>query len=73
MALTDELAYHQRENPTNEVDVSFQNYVSNRSRKFERHLDGGIPDYAYSSADSHRRRRNIPQRKLFEKHKYHLL
>ena len=49
MVLTDELAYHQRENPTNEVDVSFQNYVSNRSRKFERHLDGGIPDYAYSS------------------------
>ena len=36
-------------NPTGEVDISFDNYVSARSRKFEKHWVGGIPDYAYAS------------------------
>lgn len=49
MALTEELRYNGLKNPTNEVDISFDGYVSKRSRKFEKHLEGGIPDYAYAS------------------------
>jgi Zn-dependent protease with chaperone function len=37
------------ENPTNDINASFSKYVSNRSRKFDTHLEGGVPDYAYAS------------------------
>jgi hypothetical protein len=37
------------ENPTSKVNINFSKYVQNRSRKFEGHLEGGIPDYAYAS------------------------
>lgn len=37
------------ENPTNDVSISFSKYVADRSRKFDGHLEGGIPDYAYAS------------------------
>ena len=38
-----------KDNPTNEIDISFTKYVANRSQKFDGHLEGGIPDYAYAS------------------------
>jgi len=36
-------------NPTNEVDISFSKYVAKRGGRFDSHLEGGIPDYAYAS------------------------
>lgn len=36
-------------NPTEDIDVSFNNYVSIRQRVHTTHLEGGIPDYAFAS------------------------
>lgn len=37
------------ENPTSTIDVDFERYVKKRSYKNSMHLEGGIPDYAFSS------------------------
>lgn len=49
MDLTDERMLNNMKNPTSDVNISFEQYVTGRSRKFEKHLNGGIPDYAYGS------------------------
>ena len=36
------------ENPTEKVSVNFQKYLENRENGFIRHLDHGVPDYAFS-------------------------
>ena len=35
-------------NPTEDIDVSFNSYVSSRQRVYTTHLEGGIPDYAFA-------------------------
>lgn len=36
------------ENPTVNIDLSFNNYLQNRSSELSAHLVGGVPDYAFS-------------------------
>ncbi len=49
------------QNPTNEIDVSFKNYVTERTLKEAEHLKGGIPDYAYAADFSLRQKiRKVP-------------
>lgn len=36
-------------NPTTEVNLSFSDFVAERTMKEAKHLKGGIPDYAYAS------------------------
>lgn len=38
----------ERPNPTNDVNVSFSAYAANRNVKYGKHLERGIPDYAYA-------------------------
>ena len=48
-------------NPTSEIDVDFSNYVKERTIKEAKHLEGGIPDYAYASDYTLRQKvRNLP-------------
>lgn len=35
-------------NPTDEINLSFSDYVQERTMKEAKHLQGGIPDYAYA-------------------------
>lgn len=37
-----------KENPTLELDVSFERYLKSRTREKEAHLVNGVPDYAFS-------------------------
>jgi Zn-dependent protease with chaperone function len=37
------------ENPTSTIDVSFLNYIKERSYKESLHIEGGIPDYAFAT------------------------
>ncbi len=37
------------QNPTSEINLSFSDYVAERTMKEAKHLKGGIPDYAYAS------------------------
>ena len=36
-------------NPTNDVNISFNSYVNERQKVHNKHLEGGIPDYAFAS------------------------
>ncbi|NLE13865.1 MAG: M48 family metallopeptidase [Clostridiales bacterium] len=36
-------------NPTNEISVSFSEYLRERSTRLDKHLSGGIPDYAFAA------------------------
>ncbi len=36
-------------NPTDDIDISFNSYVKERERVQSKHLEGGIPDYAFAS------------------------
>lgn len=36
-------------NPTDDIDVSFNSYVLERQKVHNKHLEGGIPDYAFAS------------------------
>jgi len=38
-----------RTNPTDAIDVSFSTYLQGRKSKTESHMEGGVPDYAYSA------------------------
>ncbi|OQA73020.1 MAG: heat shock protein HtpX [Firmicutes bacterium ADurb.Bin248] len=35
-------------NPTDDVDISFSKYVAARNIRYDSHMEGGIPDYAYA-------------------------
>ncbi|WP_297421900.1 M48 family metallopeptidase [Clostridium sp.] len=35
-------------NPTEEIDISFKNYVNARKREFSAHIINGVPDYSFS-------------------------
>mgnify|MGYP005953417609 CR=1 FL=1 len=35
------------DNPLDKIDVSFQHYLNRRKNAHQKHLEGGIPDYAY--------------------------
>lgn len=49
------------DNPTKEINLSFSNYVSERTTKEAKHLVAGIPDYAYGSDYALRQKiRNMP-------------
>lgn len=43
-------------NPTNEVNLNFQNYLDERNRQLNVHLVNGIPDYAFSLDQQLRRK-----------------
>ena len=48
-------------NPTESIDVSFQNYLKNRKALAQSHMQGEIPDYAYGVDYSLRQKlRSIP-------------
>ncbi len=48
-------------NPTNNINLSFPDYISERTLKEAKHLKGGIPDYAYATDFSLRQKiRKIP-------------
>ncbi len=36
-------------NPTDDIDISFNSYVMEREKTYNKHLEGGIPDYAFAS------------------------
>lgn len=36
-------------NPTDDIDISFNSYVMERQNFHNKHLEGGIPDYAFAS------------------------
>ncbi len=36
-------------NPTDDIDISFNSYVLERQKVHNKHLEGGIPDYAFAS------------------------
>lgn len=38
-----------RMNPTDAIDIGFQNYLVNRKALVQSHMEGGIPDYAYGA------------------------
>ncbi len=35
-------------NPTQDIDISFNNYILNRQKKYANHLENGIPDYSFA-------------------------
>jgi len=45
-----------RENPTNEIDVSFPAYLNNRKTQINANMDGNIPNYAYGADYSMRQK-----------------
>lgn len=45
-------------NPTQEVDISFNNYVNARKRELSAHMINGVPDYSFSMDNSMRQRMN---------------
>lgn len=48
-------------NPTTEININFSDYIKERTMKEEKHLEGGIPDYAYASDYALRQKvRSIP-------------
>ena len=35
-------------NPTDDIDISFSNYLNERNTRLEKHMEGGVPDYAFA-------------------------
>lgn len=52
----DALAFNMNGNPTNEINLNFQNYLDKRNRELSVHLVNGIPDYAFSLDQQLRRK-----------------
>ena len=43
-------------NPTDDINLNFADYVRERSSRIGKHLQGGIPDYAFASDDATRQK-----------------